>query len=89
MGRAQVEQKKAVEAGYWQLYRFNPELEAEGKNPFTLDSKEPTGDYQEFIMGETRYKSLAKMFPEDAKALFAKSEADAKKRLEGYKKRAE
>lgn len=89
MGRAQLEQKKAVEAGYWQLYRFNPELEAEGKNPFTLDSKEPTGDYQEFIMGETRYKSLAKMFPEDAKALFAKSEADAKKRLEGYKKRAE
>ena len=89
MGHAQEEEKKAVEAGYWQLYRFNPDLEKEGKNPFTLDSKEPTGDYQAFIMGETRYKSLAKMFPEEAKELFARSEEEAKKRYEGYKKRAE
>ena len=82
------EEKKAVDTGYWQTYRFNPALAAEGKNPFTLDSKEPTGDYQEFINGENRYRTLAKMFPEEAKILFEKSEQDAKARLEGYKKRA-
>ena len=89
MGKAQLEQKKAVEAGYWQLYRYNPELKKEGKNPFTLDSKEPTASYQDFILGETRYKTLKKMFPADAERLFAQAEEEAKARLEGYKAMAE
>ena len=84
MGKAQAEQKKAVECGYWPLYRYNPELE----NPMTIDSKEPTGDYQEFIKGEVRYTTLAKMFPEAAEKLFAKAEEDAKYRLKSYKKLA-
>ena len=84
MGKAQAEQKKAVECGYWPLYRYNPELE----NPMTIDSKEPTGDYQEFIKGEVRYTTLAKMFPEAAEKLFAQAEEDAKYRLKSYKKLA-
>jgi pyruvate-ferredoxin/flavodoxin oxidoreductase len=89
MGNSQLEEKRAVEAGYWQLYRFNPALAAEGKNPFTLDSKEPTGDFQEFLAGETRYSSLKITFPEKADVMFAKTEKDAKERLAGYKKLAE
>jgi pyruvate-ferredoxin/flavodoxin oxidoreductase len=89
MGNTQLEEKKAVEAGYWQLYRFNPALTAEGKNPFTLDSKEPTGDFQEFLSGETRYSSLKITFPEKADVMFAKTEKDAKEKLAGYKKMAE
>ena len=85
MGNSQIEIKKAVDCGYWQLYRYNPDLIEQDKNPFTLDSKEPTGDYQEFIKGETRYASLAKTKPEIAETLFAKSEKDAKQRLEKYK----
>ncbi len=85
MGKSQEEIKRAVDCGYWQLYRYNPTLIEEGKNPFTLDSKEPTGDYQEFIKGETRYASLAKTKPEIAETLFAKSEKDAKERVEKYK----
>ncbi len=85
MGKSQEEIKRAVDCGYWQLYRYNPTLANEGKNPFTLDSKEPTGDYQEFIKGETRYASLAKTKPEIAETLFAKSEKDAKERVEKYK----
>ncbi len=88
MGKSQAEEKKAVEAGYWQLYRYNPVLAEEGKNPFTLDSKEPTGSYQEFLAGETRYKSLKKMFPEVADELFERAEKEAKERLEGYRERA-
>ncbi len=88
MGKSQEEIKRAVECGYWQLYRYNPALIEEGKNPFTLDSKDPTGDYQEFIKGETRYASLAKTKPEVAETLFAKSEKDAKERVEKYKKLA-
>ncbi len=88
MGKSQEEIKRAVDCGYWQLYRYNPTLIDEGKNPFTLDSKEPTGDYQEFIKGETRYSSLAKTKPEIAETLFAKSEKDAKERVEKYKKLA-
>ena len=84
MGKAQAEQKKAVECGYWPLYRFNPDLE----QPMTIDSKEPTGDYQEFIKGEVRYTTLAKMFPEAAEKLFAQAEEDAKYRLASYKKLA-
>ena len=89
MGKAQQEQKKAVEAGYWILYRYNPLLAKEGKNPFTLDSKEPTADYKEFIMGETRYAALAKQFPDIAAELFDRAADEAKQRYAQYKKMAE
>ncbi|MCT8976160.1 pyruvate:ferredoxin (flavodoxin) oxidoreductase [Clostridium sp. CX1] len=88
MGKSQQEGKKAVECGYWAMYRFNPALKEEGKNPFILDSKEPKGDFREFLMGEVRYASLAKQFPEAAEALFEKTQRDAMERLEGYKKLA-
>lgn len=89
MGCSQLEAKRAVEAGYWANYRYNPDLKEQGKNPFILDSKEPTADFREFLMGEVRYSSLQKMFPETAEALFEKTEADAKERLNNYKKLAE
>ena len=89
MGKSQHEEKRAVEAGYWQLYRYNPALKEEGKNPFTLDSKPATASFQDFIMSETRYKSLKKLFPEMADKLFAKSEEEAKERYEYYKNLAE
>ncbi|MEI3429071.1 MAG: hypothetical protein V8Q82_07630 [Christensenellales bacterium] len=77
-----------MEAGYWPLYRFNPALAEQGKNPLTLDTKEPTASYQAFIRSETRYATLLKQFPEAAEKLFAKNEEDAKERLESYKKMA-
>ena len=89
MGCSQLEAKRAVEAGYWANYRYNPDLKKQGKNPFILDSKEPTADFREFLMGEVRYSSLKKMFPDTAEALFEKTEADAKERLNNYKKLAE
>ena len=90
MGKSQAEEKKAVECGYWQLYRYNPMLEEEGKNPFQLDSKEPDySKFREFLMGEVRYNSLIKAAPEDAERLFEMTERDAKWRYEGYKRRAE
>ncbi len=89
MGCAQLQEKKAVEAGYWHLYRFNPLLKEEGKNPFILDSKEPTADFQEFLMSENRYASLTRSFPDRAKELFVKTEKDAKERYESYKKLTE
>ena len=82
MTNCQNEMKKAVDAGYWNLFRFNPALKAEGKNPFALDSKEPTGDYQAFLTSETRYARLNQQFPERAADLFAKSEAQAKAKYE-------
>lgn len=85
MGCSQLEEKRAVESGYWALYRYNPELEEQGKNPFTLDSKEPTMDFQEFLMGEVRYSSLKKQFPDRAESLFAKTEQDAKQRIRNYR----
>ena len=88
MTNSQAEAKKAVDCGYWALYRYNPALKAEGKNPFSLDSKEPKGDFKEFLMGEVRYASLAKSFPETADQLFEKTHKDAMERLEGYKKLA-
>ena len=88
MSLAQAEIRKAVAAGYWPLYRFNPELADQGKNPLTIDSKDPTEDYQAFIRGETRYATLLKQFPEAAEELFKKNEEDAKVRLESYKKMA-
>ena len=86
MANCQAEMKKAVEAGYWQMFRFNPALTAEGKNPFSLDSKEPTGDYQAFLGGEARYTRLAQAFPERAEKLFAESEAAAKAKYERLKR---
>ncbi|MBQ2809682.1 MAG: pyruvate:ferredoxin (flavodoxin) oxidoreductase [Clostridia bacterium] len=82
MTNCQGEMKKAVEAGYWQMFRFNPALKAEGKNPFSLDSKEPTGDYRAFITSETRYSRLVQQFPERAEELFTKAEANARAKYE-------
>ena len=82
MTNCQSEMKKAVECGYWNLFRFNPALKAEGKNPFTLDSKAPAGGYQEFLMNEARYSSLTRSFPDMAKELFAQNEEAAKERYE-------
>ncbi len=89
MKGAQTEEKRAVAAGYWHLFRFDPRLDAQGENPFMLDSKEPTADYQEFITSEVRYNSLLRSKPERAKELFAKAEADAKKKYAALVKKAE
>ena len=78
MSNCQSEMKKAVDAGYWQMFRFNPALKAEGKNPFTLDSKEPTASYVDFIKSETRYSRLAQQFPDVAASLFEKAAEQAK-----------
>lgn len=85
MAKVQDEIKRAVEAGYWHLYRYNPMLAKEGKNPFQLDSREPEGDYREFLRGEVRYSSLERTFPEEADVLYRQSEADAKARYQTYK----
>ena len=89
MGLSQEEEKRAVEAGYWLLYRYNPMLKDEGKNPLVLDSKEPKTDFKEFLMGEVRYSSLTRTFPENAEMLFQKAAEDAKERYNFYKKMAE
>ncbi len=88
MGNSQLEAKRAVECGYWANFRYNPDLKEKGQNPFILDSKEPTGDFREFLMGEVRYSSLLKQFPDQAEELFAKTEADAKERIATYKRLA-
>ena len=88
MAKSQSEEKAAVDCGYWQLYRYNPTLKEQGENPFTLDSKDPTGDYQAFILGETRYASLKKTQPAVAEELFKKTEESSMERLAGYKKMA-
>ncbi len=88
MGNTQARAKAAVEAGYWHCYRYNPALKEQGKNPFILDSKEPTANFRDFLMGEVRYSSLLRKFPESAEALFAKCEKDAVERLESYKRLA-
>lgn len=88
MGVSQLESKKAVESGYWSNYRFNPVLKEQGKNPFSLDSKDPVSDFKEFLMGEVRYASLKKAFPDVADKLFDKTAQDAKERRESYKKLA-
>jgi len=89
MGKSQREEQLAVEAGYWLLYRYNPELALAGKNPFILDSKEPTGNFREFLMGEVRYASLKKLFPEKAEDLYTQAEKEAKLRYEMYKRLAQ
>lgn len=88
MGKAQENIKDAVDAGYWSLYRFNPELKKEGKNPFILDSKDPTENFRDFIMGQTRYAALAKEFPDVAETLFGITEENAMERIESYKRLA-
>ena len=86
MSKAQTEEKLAVESGYWFNFRYNPTLAAEGKDAFSLDSKEPTGDYQAFLKGENRYASLAKFNPERAAELFAKAEKNSKDEYDHLKK---
>ena len=81
MSKTQNEQKRAVDAGYFPLYRYNPSLE----NPFSWDAKEPTGAYQDFIRSEGRYKSLLKTNPEAAEELYTQAESDAQKRMAVYK----
>ena len=89
MGKSQANIKDAVDSGYWHLYRFNPQLKKQGRNPFILDSKAPTKPFRDFIMGQNRYASLAKEFPQKADKLFAMTEEDAKEKYENYKKLAE
>ncbi len=85
MGRSQAEEARAVECGYWHLWRFNPELAEQGQNPFSLDSKEPQWDkFQDFLMGEVRYLSVKKAFPNEADELFAEAEKMAKRRYQTY-----
>ena len=87
MGKAQTEEAEAVACGYWHLWRYNPALEAEGKNPFLLDSKEPQWDkFQSFLKGEVRYSSLMKQFPVEAAELFQAAEKNAKWRYNNYKR---
>jgi pyruvate-ferredoxin/flavodoxin oxidoreductase len=87
MGKSQAEEKEAVACGYWHLWRFNPALEAEGKNPFTLDSKEPQWDkFQDFLKGEVRFASVAKQFPAEAAELFKAAEDNAKWRYRSYQR---
>ncbi len=87
MGKAQTEEAEAVACGYWHLWRYNPTLEAEGKNPFSLDSKEPQWDkFQSFLKGEVRYSSLMKQFPVEAAELFQAAEKNAKWRYNNYKR---
>lgn len=85
MGKTQQNTKDAVAAGYWHLYRYNPQLKAEGKNPFILDSKEPTESFRDFIMNQVRYSSLVKTFPDIAEELFEQTEQNARERYEKYK----
>ena len=89
MSKVQLEAKAAVEAGYWSLYRFNPELAHDEKNPFSLDSKAPTKDLREFMLSEVRFASLYKLAPEQADKLFEKAKVDAKYRYDSYVNLAE
>ena len=89
MNKGLEEQARAVQAGYWHLYRYNPALRDTDKNPFVLDSKAPTADLREFLLGEVRYDSLFKIDPEHAEQLFAKTAKDAQERYESYKRLAE
>jgi len=89
MGKSQQEEKLAVESGYWPLYRYDPRLAEEGKNPFQLDYKEPDGTLHDFIMGEVRYNSLTRSFPEEAKKLHKKLEENVGSRYKKYKAMAE
>jgi len=89
MGKSQEEEKLAVESGYWPMFRYDPRLKDEGKNPFQLDSKSPDGTLHEFIMGELRYNSLTRTFPEEAKRLHKQLEHDVNDRYKKYKSLSE
>ncbi|WP_434504086.1 pyruvate:ferredoxin (flavodoxin) oxidoreductase [Prevotella sp.] len=90
MGRSQREQELAVECGYWHLWRFNPQLAEEGKNPFTLDSKEPNwANFRDFLLGEVRYMSVQKAYPNEAEELFAQAEKMAKRRYQSYVRKSQ
>lgn len=89
MGKSIANIDEAVKAGYWHLYRYNPNLKKEGKNPFVLDSKEPTENFRDFIMGQVRYSALTLQFPEEAEQLFMKAEENAKERYAIYKQLSE
>ena len=89
MGTSILQEKRAVEAGYWHLYRYNPDLKREGKNPFILDSKEPTKDYKEHIQSEVRYSQLMNIFPDIADEMFELSSKHAEERYSRYKGLAE
>ena len=86
MGNSMAEEKRAVEAGYWHLFRYDPRLAAEGKNPFQLDSGAPTASYKDFIESEVRYSSLMRTFPDRAKVLFEKAEENAAEKYEHLEK---
>jgi pyruvate-ferredoxin/flavodoxin oxidoreductase len=86
LANAMLEMKKAVECGYWHLYRYNPDLKKEGKNPLILDSGDPSGDFRKFLLDEVRYSTLERLFPDRADELFNKTEQDAKERYELYKR---
>ncbi len=88
MGKSQNQEKRAVEAGYWPLYRYDPRRKQEGQNPFILDSKEPKGDFKEFLMSEVRYASLTRSFPDSAEALFKQAAEDAQERYRVYQRMA-
>ena len=89
MSNTTAKMKEAVDAGYWHLYRYNPALEEQGKNPFQLDSKEPTANFQEFLNSEGRYTALKISFPDVAEEMFAQAEADAKRKWQTYKRLAD
>lgn len=88
MGRSTANQAQAVACGYWHLYRYNPVLKEQGKNPFTLDSKEPTESFRDFLMGQVRYSAISKQFPDVAEELFNLAEEYSKERYENYKRLA-
>jgi pyruvate-ferredoxin/flavodoxin oxidoreductase len=89
MGTSIMEEKKAVEAGYWHLYRYNPVLKAEGKNPFQLDSKEPKGSFHNFLKGELRYSQLFSMFPDRAESLLDEAQKISREKYELYRRLSE
>ncbi len=86
MGNTQLQSKRAVESGYWSLYRYNPLRKNQGKNPFVLDSKDPTADFEEFLLSEVRYAALSKQYPDIARNLFEKAKNDAMERIDNYKR---
>ena len=85
MGRTVANEDQAVKAGYWHLYRYNPDQKVDGKSGFTLDSKEPSASFRDFILGQVRYAAIQQQFPEHADHLFTMAEENAKERYDGYK----
>ena len=88
MGKSISHMGDAVKSGYWHLFRYNPVLEEQGKNPFTLDSKDPTESFREFLMGQVRYSAILKQYPEQAEEMFQMAEKQAQDRLMAYKRLA-